>query len=90
MSFFVQELLFLYEQGCQAVGHIQSGNIFVEGDVCMLGGYENMLLGYRTRLYNLCNTFSCVEDIDTVMFGKKSLLCHFSLRGYDYLKFQDI
>ncbi len=41
-----------------------------EGDVCKLGGYENRLLGYRTRLYNLCQTFNCTEDIDIIMFGK--------------------
>ena len=40
--------------------------------MCRLGGYENRLLGYRTRLDNLCKTFSCSEDIDTIMFGKRN------------------
>ena len=63
-------MVYLYEQGLKPLGHIHTGNIFVEGEMCRLGGYENRLLGYRTRLDNLCRTFSCSEDIDTIMFGE--------------------
>ena len=32
--------------------HVQTGNIYiVSEEECRLGGYENTLLGYRTRLY---------------------------------------
>ena len=37
------------------LGRNQSGNIgVVDGDVCQLGGYENTLLGYKTRLFMRC------------------------------------
>ncbi len=66
----LQAVLYLYKLGLRPVGHIQSGNIFVEGEVCRLGGYENRLLGYRTRLYGSCKEANCSEDIDVAMFGK--------------------
>ena len=41
----------------------------MEGDVCRLGGYENTLLGYRSRV---CEEWSEVdsEDLDVIMFGE--------------------
>ena len=61
---------FLYHKGfsINALGHIQSGNIFVVDDVCKLGGYENMLLGYKTRIYRLCKDH--LEHFDTILFGE--------------------
>lgn len=41
--------------------------MFVEGDVCRLGGYENTLLGYKTRSYKVCKEH--MEDIDLILFG---------------------
>ena len=49
------------------LGHIQTGNIFVEDDVCRLGGYENTLVGYRTRLFRLCK--DDLEHFDIILFG---------------------
>ena len=39
--------------------------------MCRLGGYTSRLLGYRTRLYSLCQDSNCSEDIDIIMFGKE-------------------
>ena len=71
----------LYKLCCEEVkleplGHVHVGNIFVveaegeEGEMCLLGGYENSLLSYRTRLYRAihqCNQLPC---IDVIMFGE--------------------
>ena len=66
----LQAMLYLYRQGFpyHQLGHVQTGNVFVGTDnICRLGGYENTLLGYKTRLFRLCR---CYEDrIDIVMFG---------------------
>ena len=53
--------------GFPQLGHIQSGNIFLEGDSSVrLAGFENTLLGYTTA-----NTkFLQYQAIDRVMFGK--------------------
>ena len=42
--------------------------------MCSLGGYTSRLLGYRTRLYSLCQDSNCSEDIDIIMFGKAPLV----------------
>ena len=51
------------------LGHVQSGNIFVDvsSDTCRLGGFENTLLGYKTRLYRLCRNH--LQHFDVIMFG---------------------
>ena len=61
---------FLYSKGFPMLGHVQSGNIFVVDDVCHLGGYENTLLGYRTRLFRLCKDE--LEHFDVILFGRYS------------------
>ena len=63
-----QALLFLYSRGFPSVGHVHTGNVLVEGRVCYLTGYENALLGYRTRNYRLLH--ENLQCIDTVMFGE--------------------
>ena len=64
-----QAVEFLYHKGFPtALGHVQSGNIFVVDDVCKLGGYENTLLGYKTRIYRLCKDH--MDHFDTILFGK--------------------
>ena len=58
---------FLYSQGFPTLGHVQTGNIFVVNDVCQLGGYENTLLGYKTRLFRLCK--DDLQHFDIILFG---------------------
>ena len=53
------------------LGHVQSGNIFVVDDVCKLGGYENILLGYKTRLYRRCKDH--LDRLDIILFGELML-----------------
>ncbi len=66
-----QGTLFLYDVGFPSLANIHLGNIFISDDVCKLGGYENTLLSYKTRLYRSCAENNCVCDIDTVLFGTK-------------------
>lgn len=62
---------YLYRQGFVMLGHVHTGNIFVFTDThCKLGGYENTLLGYRTRSHKKCFQEGCLEHIDKIMFGK--------------------
>lgn len=65
----------LYKAGFPPLGHIQTGNIFVEDDehgreICKLGGYENRLLGYPT----LFQYEEYKEFIDVIMFGMTIIL----------------
>ena len=51
------------------------GNIYIEeteerGRVCKVGGYENTLLGYMSRLYRELESRMNMDMIDVVMFGK--------------------
>ena len=64
--------MYLYGLGLRPLGHIQTGNIYLAGEVCRLGGYESRLLGYKTRLYKLCKDSDCSEYIDVIMIGKES------------------
>ena len=64
----MQAIVFLYSRGFPVLGHVQSGNIFVDDGVCKLGGYENTLLGYKTRLFRLCRDH--LQHFDVIMFGK--------------------
>ena len=72
--FFVQAMVFLYDKGFPTLGHVQSGNVFVINDgynregICQLGGYENTLLGYKTRLYRLCRDH--LTHFDVILFGE--------------------
>ena len=52
------------------LGQIQSGNIFVNGDQCKLGGYDNTLLGYRSTQYAKISQSGYLDYIDIVMFGE--------------------
>ena len=53
------------------LGHVHSGNIYVLSDSrCVVGGYENTLLGYRTKSYKRCVEQKCLEHMDKIMFGK--------------------
>ena len=64
---------FLYEIGFPPIDHVQSGNVFVVDDVCFLGGYENTLLGYKTRIYRLCKDH--LSHLDIILFGKLLRYC---------------
>ena len=61
-------MLFLYGRGFPPLGHVQSGNVFVVNGVCRLGGYENTLLGYKTRLFRLCKDHTA--QLDVILFGE--------------------
>lgn len=50
--------------------HVHVGNIFVKEDICLLGGYENRLLGYRPRLYSTTEKSGLLLYIDVIMFGE--------------------
>lgn len=66
----LEAVVYLYGRGLSPLGHIQSGNIYLEGeDTCRLGGYENTLLKSRARLYRTCENLKCLDDIDVIMFG---------------------
>ena len=71
----LQAVLYLYEKNLEPLGHIQTGNIYIEGEhTCRLGGYENLLLEYRSRLHRTIDKWECLADIDVIMFGKGSTL----------------
>ena len=55
------------------LGHVQTGNIFVDDNTCRLGGYENTLLGYRSQLYHKIEKAGCLESIDVLMFGEEGM-----------------
>ena len=69
-------MMYLYRHGFpyHQLGHVHSGNVFVANDICRLGGYENTLVGYRTRLFRLCRHHE--DRIDIVMFGKAIIRMH--------------
>lgn len=67
----LEALMFLYKQGLPSMGHLHSGNVFVTSDnCCKLGGYDNSLLGYRTRLYKKCDQEGYLKTIDVILFGR--------------------
>ena len=79
-------MLYLYQQkfdGQTFEGHplcplmqVQAGNIFIVDDgQCVLGGYENTLLGYRTALYATLAHNRLLEYSDVIMFGEILLYC---------------
>ena len=65
--------MYLYEKGFPPLGNIHSGNVFVVGEVCRLGGYENTLLGYKSRLHKLYKDHALKDEehIDVLMFGEE-------------------
>lgn len=65
----LEATLFLYGVGFRPLGHIRTGNVFVDGEMCRLGGYENRLLGYKTRFHDECDTMVGCHDIDSIMLG---------------------
>ena len=65
-------MLFLYDRGFPQLGHIQSGNVFIVNDVCLVGGYENTLLGYKTRMYKMCKEH--IQRLDVIMFGESRII----------------
>ena len=73
MLILLQAMMFLGDLGLPLMDHVQSGNIFVVGDVCFLGGYENTLLGYKTRIYRLCKDH--LSYLDVILFGKLWQFC---------------
>ena len=83
----LEAIIFLRNKiGFPSLGHIHTGNIFVtsggkdnECGTCRLGGYDNSLLSYRTRIYRGCERAGLVKNIDMIMFGEHILIilrCH--------------
>ena len=64
----MEAIQFLYDKGFPAMGHIQTGNIFKTEEGYKLGGYENVLLGYKSRDHQLCLEYG--KDMDIIMLGK--------------------
>ncbi len=68
-------------QGLQYLSHlgdlqltlsfVHTGNVFVKGGICKLGGFENTIMGYRTKMHNLLA--SCKDKMDVIMFGELGL-----------------
>ena len=52
----------------KVIGHIHAGNVFVDGECFRLGGYENTLLGIKTKHINRFRGDR--KFIDVIMFGR--------------------
>lgn len=74
-----QGVLYLYSQSFHDVKfkpllHIHTGNVYVVGEEgkeeCRVGGYENTLLGYRTRLFKSILQSQLLPYGDVIMFGE--------------------
>lgn len=61
---------FLYGIGFEYIGQIQSGNVFVIDGRCVLGGYENTLLGFWTSSYAALQEEGLLDKMDIIMFGE--------------------
>jgi len=61
---------YLYGLGIQAIGQIHCGNVFYKEDCYLLGGYENVFLGYKTSMYSRIAAEGLLSHIDLIMFGK--------------------
>ena len=68
--------MYLYKQHSfreielRPLAHVHTGNIYIDDEGnCRLGGYENKLLGYRTRIYTSAVKQGFYADIDVIMFG---------------------
>ena len=57
-------MIFLKKLGFPALRHVKTGNIFVDGRNCLLGGLENTLFGYSSN-----NFQGFDKSIDALMFG---------------------
>ena len=77
-----QGMMFLTDLGFPLIDHVQSGNVFVVDDICLLGGYENTLLGYKTRIYRLCKDH--LSHFDVILFGKLLHVCFLLYEVYSW------
>jgi PX domain-containing protein kinase-like protein len=75
----LEALRILYRKGFPPLGNLQSGNVFIDGGVCRLSGYENTVLGYRSRHHRLVRDHS--DSMDTIMFGHLlfEMMCGYEL-----------
>lgn len=70
-----QAMVYLYKHSFNEIelrplGHVHTGNVYLDNDGnCRLGGHENKLLGYRTRLHSDILDSNCIGDVDVVLFG---------------------
>lgn len=51
-----------------ALGYVHTGNIFVDGNVCRLGGFENAMFGYPARRQDNAE-INEADTLDVIMFG---------------------
>ena len=65
---------YLYGLRIQAIGQIHCGNVFFKDGCYLLGGYENVFLGYKTNIYSKIAAEGLLSHIDLIMFGKPILL----------------
>ncbi|CAI8020282.1 Slowpoke-binding protein [Geodia barretti] len=75
----LEALRILYRKGFPPLGNLQSGNVFIDGSVCRLSGYENTVLGYRSRHHRLVRDHS--DSMDSIMFGHLlfEMMCGYEL-----------
>eukprot|EP00117_Sycon_ciliatum_P050324 scpid76365/ scgid35535/ Slowpoke-binding protein len=67
----LEALIFLRGRGFPPCLHLHSGNVFVDGRSCKLGGYEQTIFGYPSRMYPLVRR-AVKDDLDAlevVLFG---------------------
>ena len=57
-------MIILKKLGFPALRHVKTGNIFIDGRNCFLGGLENTLLGYSSN-----NIQGFGKSINAIMFG---------------------
>lgn len=69
-------MIYLYKQhsfneiDLRPLAHVHTGNVYIDDEGnCRVGGYENKLLGYRTRIHTTVVEHKCYADIDVIMFG---------------------
>ncbi|CAB3987658.1 slowpoke-binding -like [Paramuricea clavata] len=67
----LKAMLFLHSKGIPTNGHVHSGNIFVKKGICRISGYEQAILGFKSRLHPRLSRALKKNKyaIDTLCFG---------------------
>ncbi|XP_046855898.1 slowpoke-binding protein-like [Xenia sp. Carnegie-2017] len=67
----LKAMLFLHSKGIPTNGHVHCGNIFVKKGVCRISGYEQAILGFKSRLQPRLSKLLKKNKyaIDTLCFG---------------------
>jgi len=61
---------YLYSLNLPIVGNIHCGNVFSKNDDFLLGGYENLFLGYKTGSFKGISEQGLLSHMDLIMFGE--------------------